>query len=74
MLWCRAVLVGVFLVSAVTKLSGRASLAAFIWWVESLRLLPRGWSRQMADAAVAAELAAAILTAVPATASRMSSN
>jgi uncharacterized membrane protein YphA (DoxX/SURF4 family) len=57
LLWCRAVMVGVFLVSAVTKLSGRAALAAFVSWVASLRL-PRTWSRPVAYAGAAAELGA----------------
>jgi hypothetical protein len=67
MLWCRAAIAGVFLVSVLSKLWGRAALAEFIRWVASLRLVPRRWSRPLAYCAVAAEVGALILLAVPST-------
>jgi hypothetical protein len=65
LLWCQAVLVGVFLASVVTKVQGRAALTGFVSWVDALRLLPRRWARPAAYSAIAAEAGAAVLSAVP---------
>jgi Methylamine utilisation protein MauE len=65
-LWCRAAIAGVFLVSVASKLRGRAALEGFVLWAGSLPVLPRRWSQPVAYASVAAETGALVLLVIPA--------
>jgi hypothetical protein len=66
-LWSRAAVAGVFLVSLAGKVRGRAALAEFVSSVGALEVVPRRWSRPAAYGAVAAEGSALLLVAIPAT-------
>lgn len=64
---CRALLGAVFLVSGLTKVTGRGSFRAYARSVRRLGSLPRAWALPVARAVVTAELLVVGLLAVPQT-------
>ena len=62
---CRALLVVVFVVSAVSKLRGRDAFPAFVRSVRRMKVVPPKLVRPVAVVVVTAEVAAAVLLAVP---------
>jgi hypothetical protein len=62
---CRAMLLGVFLCSCVSKVRGREPFDSFVESVARLGVIPRSWSRRAAAATVAAEASTVVLLALP---------
>lgn len=61
----RCLLGGVFLVSFLTKISGRTEFDQFVASVHGMKLLPRAFARPVAVAVVVAEFAVCVLLASP---------
>lgn len=64
---CRALLVVVFLVSALTKLTSPVRYRSFVRATRRMRVVPRALVKQTAVLVVAAEAAIAVLLAIPTT-------
>ncbi len=65
---CRSLIGMVFMVSALSKLRGRAAFGTFVSWLASLPVMPARWSRAVAVVIAVAEVLVVTLLALPWTA------